>query len=533
MSAKKRVIVLDDLAPEGVERLAGAGFEVELGAGRDEAELPGLLPGRHALIVGPARAVTADLLRAGRDLQVVGRAGSSVAGIDVAEATRRGIVVVTTPESNANAAAEQALAMVLACARDLTVPQRALRAGAWEPDAWARASVEVRGRTLGFIGLSGASPLITEAALALGMDVVACEPRAEAAQHSGAASEAASDPGAVYAAADFVLVDLPGGAGTAGLVGDDAFAQMKDGVRVVSVAAPGVVDHAAWARVAQSGKVAASAVAVGPDEPVAGNPLAAREDVLLVPRLEESTVDARRRAGETVAEQVAAVLRGEFASNAVNVPLALAEDAAELMPYLGLCAQLGRLVVGLAGGDVGELEISYGGSFAYFDTRILTLGVLEGALAGAVDGPVNYVNAASLAEERGLTARETTQSDLPDYPRLITVTAEGSRGAVTVSGTALGAEHKSRLVRVFGEDIDIDPAPHMLFLRYVDAPGVGGAVGTMLGEWAVNIRHMSVGRGVGERESVMALTLDEPLDAEQVDELVERCGLSFGVGVEL
>jgi D-3-phosphoglycerate dehydrogenase len=252
-----------------------------------------------------------------------------------------------------------------------------------------------------------------------------------------------------------------------------------------------------------------------------------------VPRLEESTVDARRRAGETVAAQVAAVLRGEFASNAVNVPLALAEDAAELMPYLGLCAQLGRLVVGLAGGDTGELEITYGGSFAYFDTTILTLGVLEGVLAGAVDGPVNYVNAASLAEERGLTARETTQSDLPDYPRLITVTAEGSRGAVTVSGTSLGAERKSRLVRVFGEDIDIDPAPHMLFLRYVDAPGVGGAVGTMLGEWHVNIRHMSVGRGAGERESVMALTLDEPLDARQVDELVERCGLSFGAGVEL
>ena len=307
---------------------------------------------------------------------------------------------------------------------------------------------------------------------------------------------------------------------------------MKHGVRVVSLAPAGVVDPAAWVRTIENGKVAASAMTVRQDDLAAGDPLLAHEGVILAPHLEESTVDARSRAGLMIAEQVAAVLRGEFASNAVNVPLTLVDDAAELMPYLGLCAQLGRLVVGL-GGAVKELEITYGGSFAYFDTRILTLGVLEGVLAGQGEGPVNYVNAASLAEARGLTARETTQSVLPDFPRLITVSATGPRGPVTVSGTSLGPEHKSRLVQVFGEDIDIDPAPHMLFLRYVDAPGVGGAVGTMLGEWGVNIGHMSVGRGTSEREAVMALTLDEPLDETQLDQLVERCGLSFGAGVEL
>jgi D-3-phosphoglycerate dehydrogenase / 2-oxoglutarate reductase len=279
--------------------------------------------------------------------------------------------------------------------------------------------------------------------------------------------------------------------------------------------------------------VAATAVAVRPGEPAAGDPLAAHEGVVFAPYLEESTVDARLRAALMIAEQVAAVLRGEFAGYAVNVPLTLVDDAAELMPYLGLCDQLGRLVSGLAGGPVERLEITYGGSFAYFDTRILTLGVLEGVLAGQVDGPVNYVNAAAIAEARGLTAAETKQSDLPDFPRLITVLASGPGVAVTVSGTSLGPEHKPRLVSVLGEDIDIDPAPHMLFLRYVDAPGIGGAVGTMLGEWAVNIGHMSVGRGNSEREAVMALTLDTPLDADQLGRLVERCGLMFGRGVEL
>jgi len=517
MSEKKRVIVLEELAAEGIELLRSDGLEVDAGGGWDEDELLRRIPGCHGLIVGPAHSVTAEILRTGGDLQVVGRTGLSVANVDVAEATRRGIVVANTPQSDAISASEQALALVLACARDLTGTHADLRAGRWEPDKWAGSGVEVRGRTLGIVGLGQVAALLAEDALALGMKVLS----------------AVDDPGRIYAEADFILVDPPSGAQTEGLVGDDEFAQMKDGVRLISLARPGVVDPAAWARAIEGGKVAASAAAVYAGDAQAAGPLSAHGSVLLAPHLEESTVDARLRAGLMIAEQVAAVLRGEFASNAVNVPVTLVDDADELMPYLGLCTKLGRLLVGLADGPVDALEISYGGSFAYFDTRILTLGVLGGVLADQVEGPVNYVNVQAIADERGLTAHETKQSDLPDFPRLITVSTRGPRGEVSVSGTSLGAEHKSRLVRVFGEDIDIDPAPHMLFLRYVDAPGVGGAVGTMLGEWGVNIGHMSVGRGTSAREAVMALTLDEPLDASQLGELVEHCGLAFGKGVEL
>jgi len=533
MSEKKRVIVLEELAREGIELLRSEGLQVDAGAGWDGAELLRRIPGCHGLIVGAAHAVTAEILRAGVDLQVVGRTGLSVANVDVAEATRRGVVVANTPQSNLISAAEQALVLVLACARDLAGAHADLRAGRWEADKWARSGVELRGRTLGIVGLGHVAALLAEDVLALGMKVLACDPTVPVEGSPELSMEAVDDPGRLYAEADFILVDLPGGAQTKGLVGDDEFAQMKDGVRVISLARPGVVDPAAWARAIESGKVAASAAAVYPGDAPAAGPLAAHDGVLLTPHLEESTVDAQLRAGLMIAEQVAAVLRGELASSAVNVPLALVDDADELMPYLGLCDQLGRLLVGLAGGPVDAVEISYGGSFAYFDTRILTLGVLGGVLADQVEGPVNYVNVQSLADERGLTARETKQSDLPDFPRLITVSTRGPRGEVSVSGTSLGAEHKPRLVRVFGEDIDIDPAPHMLFLRYVDAPGVGGAVGTMFGEWGINIRHMSVGRGTAQREAVMALTLDEPLGADQLDQLVERCGLAFGKGVEL
>ena len=517
MNGKKRVIVLEELAPEGLELLRGDGLEVEAAAGWDEGELLRRIPGCHGLIVGAAHAVTAEILRAGEALQVVGRTGLSVANVDVAEATRRGIVVANTPQSDAISAAEQALALILACARDLAGTHADLCAGRWDADKWTRSGVEVHGRTLGIVGPGHVAPLLAEDALALGMKVLTAD----------------DDPARLYAAADFILVDQPSGAQTEGLIGDAEFAQMKDGVRVISLARPGVVDPAAWARAIESGKVAASAVTVYAGDPPLTGGLAAHGRVLLAPNLEASTLDARLRAGLMIVEQVAAVLRGEFAGNAVNVPVELVDDADELMPYLGLCARLGRLLVGLADDPVAALEISYGGSFAFFDTRILTLGVLGGVLADQVEGRVNYVNVQSIAEAHGVTAHETKQSDLPDFPRLITVSTRGPRGLVSVSGTSLGPEHKSRLVRVFGEDIDIDPAPHMLFLRYVDAPGVGGAVGTMLGEWGINIRHMSVGRGTARREAVMALTLDEPLDAGQLDELVERCGLAFGKGVEL
>jgi D-3-phosphoglycerate dehydrogenase / 2-oxoglutarate reductase len=514
MSEMKRVIVLEELAPESIELLRGDGLEVDAGAGWDADELLRRIPGCHGLIVGAVRAVTAEILRAGGDLQVVGRAGLSVTNVDVDEATRRGIVVANTPQSNAISAAEQALALVLACAQDLAGAHADLRAGRWRPDAWTRSGVELRGRTLGIVGSGSVATLLTDDALALGMKILL-------------------DPGRVYAEADFILVDAPAGAESMGLIGDAEFAQMKAGVRVISLARPGVVDQAAWARAVASGKVAASAAAVYAGDSPAHGPLEALDGVLLSPHLEESTVDAQRRADLMIAEQVAAALRGELASNAVNVPVALVDDAGELMPHMGLCAQLGRLIVGLADDPVDSVAVTYGGSFAYFDTHILTLGVLEGVLADRVAGRVNYVNAQSIADESGLTVREAKQADLPDFPRLITVATRGPRGEVSVSGTSLGPGHKPRLVSVFGEDIDIDPGPHMLFLRYVDAPGVGGAVGTMLGEWGINIGHLSVGRGGSDDQAVMALTLDEPLDAGQITQLVERCGLTYGKGVEL
>jgi len=532
MSANSRVVAQGDLAPESLAYLEDEGLRVDAVAPGDQEALLQAIPEADALIAAPGSAVPADVLRAGRRLTLVARPGADVADIDVAEATRRGVIVVHTPRSNVVSEAEQALAMLLACARDLARTDADLRAGRRLKGRWADSGVEVRGKTLGLVGCADGSALLAESAGALGMRVLACDPRASADALCGAPLER-DESECVYGESDFIVVHLPAGAETDGVVGAGEFARMKQGVRFVSLSGPGVVDRAALLGALESGRVAAAALEVSAAGLRPGDALLAAQNVLLTAHLEASTADARRRAEMTAAEQVARVLRGEFPSGAVNVPVEAGDDAGELMPYLDLCTQLGRLVVQLAGDPVDTVHVTYGGSVAYFDTHLLTLGVLAGVLAGRADGPVNFVNAQGIADACGVGATEERQSDVPDFPRLIIVSAAGADGEVSVSGTSLGREHKPRLVRVFGEDVDIAPAPRMAFLRYVDVPGVGGKLGTLLGEWGVNIGHMSVGRGRLGNEAVMALTLDSPLSAAQIDELVEHCGLEYARAVEL
>ena len=465
------------------------------------------------------------MLDAGRALEVVGCAGADVGGIDVDAATRRGIVVVHAPDAGVVSEAEHTLALVLAVARDLRGADAALRGG----DA-ARSpgdGVEVRGKTLGLFGVRESSPLLAERARALGMTVLACEARADEAAATAGVVECVT-PEQVLARSDVLVLQTPT-AGTS-VFGASELASVRDGARLVSAHADGAVDAAALAQALAGGRLAGAAVVVEPGRVPAA--LLAAPRVLLTSAADADTADARRRAAVSVAEQVAAVLRGRLLRGAVNVPAA-GDDADELMPFMGLCSQLGRLLVQLAGEPVSDVEITFGGSVAYYDTRLLTAGVLAGVLAGTARAPVNFVNAELVAGELGVTFAETRDSGIPDFPRLITVAVAGSGGAMSVSGTSLGSQHKPRLVRVFGEDVDVEPASHMAVLRYVDAAGIGGKVGTLLGEWGVNIGHMSVGRGKLGAEAVMVLTLDESLTGAQAEELAARCGLEYARPVEL
>jgi D-3-phosphoglycerate dehydrogenase / 2-oxoglutarate reductase len=533
MTDTKRVLVKEKLTAEGIAYLEEQGFQVDVGADWDAAELLARIPDYNGLIIRSATKVTADVIRAGTRLQVVGRAGVGVDNVDVAEATKRGVIVVNAPQSNVLSAAEHTVALIMATARNIPQAHADLKDGRWEKGKWGKGGVEVREKTLGIIGLGRIGFLVAEDARGLGMRVLAYDPFVPAEKFHELGLERADTPDKIYREADFITVHLPKNAETLGFIGDEEFAKMKDGVRVVNVARGGIIDEDAWARAIDSGKVAASAVDVYPKEPTTESPLFKYESVIATPHLGASTVEAQSRAGTIIAEQVAAVLNGEFASNAVNIPLAPGEDADELMPFLALSKQLGKLVVQLVDGPVDAFEIAYGGGIARYDTRILTLGVLQGVLADKVDGPVNFVNVQNIAEERGITAKETKQPAAIDFLNLITVTARDANGEVAVSGTTMGPKHRPRLVKVYRQDVDIEPAPHMVFLRYLDVPGMIGRIGTRLGQFGINIGQMGVGRDFEQHEAMMGLTLDEPITAEQLIDLVASCDLLGGKRAEL
>ena len=529
--AKKRVLVKEKLAPEGIQFLKDEGFEVDTGLDWTPEEFLSRIGGYDALVIRSATKVTAEVIEAGKNLKVIGRAGVGVDNVDVPAASKRGIIVVNAPASNVLTAAEHTIAMMMACARNIPQAHAALKEGRWDRAKYG--GVELADKTLGIIGLGRIGFLVAERARGLRMNVIAYDPFVPAERFHELGLERADKVERIYREADFITVHLPKNAETLDFVDDDAFAQMKDGVRVINVARGGIIDEQALARALESGKVAAAAVDVWPVEPTTDDLLLKYDNVVATPHLGASTKEAQLRAGTQVAEQVALALKGQFAPNAVNVPLVLGDEADELMPYLAVCELLGKLIVQIAQGPVESFEITYEGVIGRYDTRILTLSVLSGILSDKVEGEVNMVNVTAIAEQRGLVVKEAKKPAAVDFLNLITVTTRDDEGDLSVSGTALGPKHKPRLVKVYRQEVDIEPAEHMVFLRYEDVPGMIGKIGTKLGELGINIAQMSVGRKVVERKAVMGVTLDQPISEEDLAGLIEGAGLRDGKRVRL
>ena len=462
------------------------------------------------LVVRSAARVTAEVIEARDALKVIGRAGVGVDNIDVEAATRRGIVVVNAPQSNVLSAAEHTIAMIMACARNIPQAHARSRPAAGRSRSGAASSCRTR-RSASSVSAASASSW-RERAEGLSMHVVAYDPYVPVERFRELDLERAESPETVYREADFITVHLPKNAETLGFVDDEAFARMKDGVRVVNVARGGIIDEGSLARAIESGKVAAAGVDVFPVEPTTDDLLLAYDAVVVTPHLGASTAEASVRAGTIIAEQVSAALRGELASNAVNVPLVPGEEADELMPILPVvrgCSA--ELVTQLADGPVEDLEITYEGNVARYDTRILTVAVLEGVLRNTVEDEVNFVSAAPMAEERGISYREEKKPVVTDFLNLVTVTAYGGAELI-VAGTTLGPRHRPRFVTVYGLDLDIEPVEHMIFVRAQSpAPGTFGTIGTLLGGFGVNVSQVSVAKAGEGEPDVMGLALDAPV----------------------
>ena len=507
--SKLRVLVREPIADAGVALLRER-FDVDV---ETNGDLGDRIADYDAIVIRSATKLTADLIERAERLKVIGRAGVGVDNVDVDAATRRGIVVANAPESTVVSAAEHAVGLLVALARNIPQAHEALKSGRWERSRWG--GIELADKTLGVLGFGRIGQQVARRAVGLGMRVVAYDPFVAKERYRELGVERLESMDDVLAEAEFLTLHLPLGPETRGIIGVDAFARMRDGVRVVNAARGELVDEQALIEAVQSGKVAGAALDVFASEPYTG-PLRELEQVIVTPHLAASTEEAQDRAGLIVAEQVAAALEGGLVTNAVNIPAIRPEDLDVLGPFVPLAAKLGRLAMELAGGRANRIDLSFYGALAQYDTRLLTVAALNGAFQGRADVPVNYVNAPLIAAERGIDVNEERRRSSRDYTNLIRVRVRENGAETVVAGTTIGQDHRLWLVNALGFELDIELSRLMVFFRYDDVPGVIGRVGTLFGQQDVNIANMAVSRTRKGGKALMALSLDTPAPHELV-----------------
>jgi D-3-phosphoglycerate dehydrogenase len=497
-----RVLVAEPIAREGVDLLR-AHHEVDERIGCTREELAALLPDYDALIVRSQVQVDAELIAAGSRLIVIGRAGVGVDNVDLDAATRAGITVVNAPTGNTIAAAEHTLALLYGVARRTAAADASLRRGEWKRSEFT--GLELRGRTLGIIGLGKIGQAIASRARAMEMVVIGVDPYVTA---EGAANHGVElvEFDALLARADVVTVHVPLTRATKGLIGRAAIAKLKPGSIVLNVARGGIVDEAAVAEALTSGHLAG--IDVFDTEPPTGSPLLEAPNTLLTPHLGASTAEAQILVSEEVAAQVLDVLDGRSARYAVNAPLLTPETARAIAPYLPLAEILGRFFAQFSRGGVRTLTLEIAGELAEHDGSPLTAAVLRGLLENVTTERVNLVNAGALAKARGITVVERKTPDAGAFAAQLTVSGE-TRGTtpVTVAGTVAGGE--PRITRLGDYRLDMAPGDVMLITRHSDKPGMVGRIGAMLGEADVNISAMHLARTRPREDALMILALDD------------------------
>ena len=498
-----RILVAEPIAPEGVALLR-AHHEVDERPGLTPAELCASLADYDALIVRSQVQVDAAVIAAGPRLQVIGRAGVGVDNVDLEAATRAGITVVNAPTGNTIAATEHTLALLYGVARKIAAADASVRRGEWQRTHFT--GLELRGRTLGLVGLGKIGQAIAARARAMEMAVLASDPyvTAEQAAHHGAELVPFDD---LLAQADVVSVHVPLSRATRGMIGAKELGRMKPGAILLNVARGGVVDEAAVAAALSAGTLAGAGIDVFEHEPPVDSPLLDAPNTLLTPHLGASTAEAQVAVAEEIADQVIDVLAGRSARYAVNAPLLTPETAEALAPYLPLAETLGRFFAQFCRTGVRTLTLEIAGDLSAFDGSPLVAAVLRGLLETSTTERVNLVNAGALAKARGITVVERKTPDASPFAAQLSLSGESRGRTTTVAGTVAAGE--ARLTRLNEYRLDMEPSDVMLITRHSDRPGMIGRIGQTLGQADVNISAMHLGRSAPRADALMVLALDD------------------------
>jgi D-3-phosphoglycerate dehydrogenase len=525
---KPVVLIAEELSPATVEAL-GPDFEIRSCDGADRSSLLSAIADVDAILIRSATKVDAEALDAGKKLKIVARAGVGLDNVDVKAATQHGVMVVNAPTSNITSAAELAVGLLLASARNISQAHAALKDGQWKRSKYA--GVEVLEKTVGVVGLGRIGVLVAQRLLAFGTKVIAYDPYVSSAR-AGQLGVRLVSLDELLAESDFITVHLPKTPDTIGLIGDEALRKVKPSVRIINAARGGIVDEAALYSAIKEGRVAGAGLDVYAKEPCTDSPLFELDSVVAVPHLGASTDEAQEKAGIAVAKSVRLALSGELVPDAVNAPSGLVAE--DVRPGIPLIEKLGRVFTSIAGGVPVQFDVEVRGEITQYDVSVLKVAALKGLFSDVVEEQVTYVNAPVIADERGIEVRLLTDPSSEEYRNVIVLRGTLADGRqVSVAGTLTGPKQVEKIVGIDGLDLEVPIAEYLLVLRYTDRPGVIGALGRLLGDAGINIAAMQVARATEGGRAVSVLTLDSAASQQVLDDVAHEIDATSAKLVDL
>ncbi|MCX5716175.1 MAG: phosphoglycerate dehydrogenase [Candidatus Omnitrophica bacterium] len=511
-----KVLVSDPLSPEGIKILESEkDIKVDSKTKLTPDQLKQEIKNYDALIVRSATKVTKDVIEAADKLRVIGRAGVGLDNVDVEAASKKGIIVLNAPAGNTISTAEHTMAMMLSLSRNIPKADRSIKNGEWDRKRFM--GVELYGKTLGIVGMGRIGTEVAKRALSFQMKVLAYDPFLSADKAKQIGIEL-TDLQGILKSSDYITVHTPMTAETKGMISDEQFKQMKNGVRLINCARGGIIDEKALTKAIEMGKVAGAALDVFVSEPPKDFTLAKMDNVVATPHLGASTEEAQVNVSIDIAEIVLDVLLNRCIRNAVNLPCVDKELLKTLQPYISLAEKLGSLSAQLAEGHTKEVKIKYVGDIVNYDTSGLTIAVLKGMLTPILQETVNFVNAPMIARERGIKISESKTSEIENFANLISVEVETDKGKLSVDGT-LFTKTEPRIVKIGNFYVEAVPSGYMLVISNKDVPGIIGQIGMLMGRNKINIAGMSFGREKEGGKAVSVLNVDSVVPKEVLEQI--------------
>ncbi|GAU78078.1 phosphoglycerate dehydrogenase [Fusibacter sp. 3D3] len=517
-----KILVTENIADEGIAFLKAQNMDVTVNYTLTREALLSSISEYDALIVRSVTKVNEELYAHAKNLKVVGRAGNGVDNIELAGATERGIIVVNTPDANTVSAAEHTIALMLSMARNIPRANQHIKSKQWDRTLFR--GVELKGKTLGIIGLGRIGTMVATRMQAFGMAVVAYDPYIRSDKFEKLGVEKMEQLSDLLVKSDFISVHTPKTKETIGIINAESFKLVKRGVRVVNCARGGIIDEAALYDALTQGIVAGAAIDVLKDEPHPISPLLDLESTVITPHLGADTFEAQKNVGESVAIEVFEALKGKLVANAVNLPTLSQQELEHMKPYLTLLERMGKIYHQIHHDAVERIVFTYKGDFTHRNTDPFVLAFIKGLYETVLDTPVTYVNAKLIAENRGVTVSESRVSTTDDFNSSIKIEIHSKNQTFEMEGALFG-KNDPRIVSINSYPMDITPKGNMLMIENNDSPGMIGTIGLLLGQNNINISTMNVSLSKTHKPALMLLTIDLPVQDDVLRQIQNQKGI--------